>query len=379
MNSDDKNSKLKLERALVGCQLSSRGMTTSPAIIPVFLPHLGCKERCFFCNQKVTAKEAPSPLSVRRFIEACLRAFPLDERKREKQVAFYGGSFTAIGKDEQIRYLREVEPFLSDRSVDSIRISTRPDALNEEVLSLLREHGVKTVEVGAQSMIDRVLDLSGRGHCAGETVSASGRLRRWGFEVVIHLMIGLPGDTLDGFLQSLDEVIGLRPDFLRIHPTLVLRGAPLESLWRKRQYSPLSLSEAIESLKRGLLRLEKTSIPIARVGLQPARELEEHCITGPYHPALRQLVDSEIFFDMAVQMLRKNQNELQVTLFCHPKDISNARGHGNENIQKLKGRFGLKEILVQGREDIPRGALILQTQAEELSIQREELLRNSVR
>jgi len=322
----------------------------------------------------VTAKEVPSPTSVRRFIEACLGGFSLDERKREKQVAFYGGSFTAIGRDEQIRYLREVEPFLSNRSVDSIRISTRPDALDEETLSLLRKYGVKTVEVGAQSMMDQVLDLSERGHQAGETVSASGRLRRWGFETGIHLMVGLPGDTLAGFLRSLDEVIGLRPDFLRIHPTLVLRGAPLESLWRRGEYSPLSLPGAIEWLKRGLLRLEKTSIPVARIGLQPTRELEEHCIAGPYHPALRQLVDSGIFFDMAVQMLRKFQNELQAILFCHPKDLSNARGHGNENILKLKNVFQGAEISVYGRDDVPRGALVLRRGMAEASIRRQDLL-----
>ena len=349
-------------------------MTTSPAIIPVFLPHLGCKERCLFCNQKATAKEVPSPTSVRQFIEACLEGLSLDEGKREKQVAFYGGSFTAIGRDEQIRYLREVKPFLSDGSVDSIRISTRPDALDEEPLSLLREYGVKTVEVGAQSMIDQVLDLSERGHRARETVSASRRLRRWGFETGIHLMIGLPGDTPAGFLRSLDEVIGLRPDFLRIHPALVLRGAPLENLWRNGAYSPLSLSETIEWLKRGLLKLERTSIPVARIGLQPTRELEEHCIAGPYHPALRQLVDSEIFFDMAVQMLNNFRDPLHAAFFCHPKDISNARGHGNENTLKLKNTFQGAEISFSPRDDVQRGSLILRKGTVELSIQRQELL-----
>jgi len=345
----------------------------APLIIPAFLPAMGCPNRCLFCNQKASSEGPPSPSSVRYFIEACLAQIPYNKKPREKQFAFYGGSFTAIHRDDQFRYLREVRPFLASGQIDSIRISTRPDALDEETLSLLKEYGVRTIEIGVQSMIDEVLSLAHRGHRAEDTVSATLRLKRWGFEVGHQLMIGLPGDTCDRFLQSLDRVIELKPDFLRIHPTLVLRGTPLENLWREDRYSPLSLEETIDWLKRGLARLENSSIPVARMGLQPTDELQRDFLAGPYHPALRQLVDGAIFFDMATSLLQSFQKNGQALFLCHPKEISNLRGQKNENILRLKKHFNLSDIFIDGREELPRGYLGLQTQGGEVSIHREFL------
>lgn len=345
----------------------------APIIIPIFLPNAGCRERCLFCNQKAMGEELPSPSSVRTFIESSLIKLPTDGKKREKQVAFYGGSFTAIGKEDQIGYLNEVQSFLASGLIDSIRISTRPDALDEERLYRLRAYGVKTVEIGAQSMIDHILFLANRGHCAEDTLSAASQLRRWKFEVGIHLMMGLPGDSLDHFLKTLDHIIPLKPDFVRIHPTLVLKGAPLENLWREGEYSPLSLDEAIQWLKPGLLKLERASIPVARVGLQPTRDLEKNCLAGPYHPALHQLVDSAIFFDMAQHLIQTASNGPQVFFHCHPGEISSLRGQKNQNILKLKGRFRLRDIRIQENKGLPRGCLVIQTQGKEISIDRKSL------
>ena len=345
----------------------------TPIIIPIFLPNAGCRERCLFCNQKASGDGLPSFFSVRNFIETSLRGFPLDKNDRENQIAFYGGSFTAIHREDQIRYLKEAQPFLSSGLIDSIRVSTRPDALGEETLSLLKEFRVKTIEIGTQSMIDQVLLLANRGHRAEDTISATTRLKRWGFEIGIHLMIGLLGDTFDHFLQTLDRVIELRPDFVRIHPTLVLKGAPLEILWRTGKYSPLPLEEAIQWLKKGLLKLERASIPVARVGLQPTKELEKNFLAGPYHPALHQLIDSAIFFDMAVSLLQISQENGQALFLCHPKEVSNLRGQRNENILRLKKHFKLSEILIAGKQEWPRGCLGLQTQGGEVSIRRESL------
>ena len=344
-------------------------MTKAPLIIPVFFPAMGCRERCLFCNQRALPGELPSPLSVRHFIEASLPALPSEEKEREKQIAFYGGSFTAIHRDDQVRYLEEVRPFLTSGLMNSIRISTRPDALDEETLSLLKEYGVKTVEVGVQSMNDEVLFFARRGHCAADTADAIFRLKDKNFEVGLQLMIGLPGDTLDRFLQTLDRVIELKPDFLRIHPTLVLRGAPLENLWRAGDYSPMPLGEAVQWLKKGILELEKSSIRVARIGLQPTKELERDYLAGPYHPALHQLIDSAIFFDMATSLLQRFQENGRVVFLCHPKEISNLKGQRNENILKLKKDFNLSEILIEERKELPRGFLGLQTQKGEVSVQ----------
>jgi histone acetyltransferase (RNA polymerase elongator complex component) len=348
-------------------------MIEHPLIIPIFLSAMGCLDRCIFCNQKASNEGLPSPASVRHFIEASLAQIPDNKKNREKQVAFYGGSFTAIHRDDQARYLKEVQPFIASGPVDSIRISTRPDALDEKTLSLLKEYGVRTIEVGVQSMIDEVLFLAHRGHRAEDTASATLRLKQWGFEVGHQLMIGLPGDTCDRFLQTLDRVIELKPDFLRIHPTLVLRGAPLENLWREGRFTPLSIEETIEWLKGGLARLENSSISVARMGLQPTDELERNFLAGPYHPALRQLVDGAIFFDMAASLLQTSQKSGQALFFCHPKEISNLRGQKNENILRLKKHFNLSDIFIQGRQELPRGTLGLQTQGEEVSTHRKFL------
>ena len=344
----------------------------TPVIIPVFLPHLGCPEHCIFCNQRALAPEVPLPSRVRELIETSLHHLPADPG-RLKQVAFYGGSFTAIPEEDQIAYLKEVEPFLSSGRIDSIRISTRPDALDEKVLFLLARQGVKTIEVGAQSMVDEVLCLSCRGHSADETSAGIGRLKSLGFEAGVHLMIGLPGDSLERFEETLNRIIDLRPHFVRIHPTLVLRGAVLEQRWREGRYCPLTLAEAVQWLKRGLLRLEKASIPVVRVGLQPTGDLEASYLSGPYHPALHQRVVSEIYFDMAARVLEPQQAQPEIIFLCHPGEVSNVRGQKNENIRRLKEVFALKSIMVQGKRDIHRGRLVIKTAAGEFSIERGDL------
>jgi hypothetical protein len=178
---------------------------------------------------------------------------------------------------------------------------------------------------------------------------------------------------LDRFLQTLDRVIDLKPDFIRIHPTLVLKGAPLEVLWRAGRYSTLSLEEVIEWLKKGVLKLEKTTIPVARIGLQPTKDLEEHLIAGPYHPALHQLVDSSILFDMAKYLLQNDPHGPRAVFLCHPKEVSNLRGQRNENILKLREDFGLREISIQSTEEMQRGLLSLQTLSRTISIDRRDL------
>lgn len=328
----------------------------TPIIIPIFLPHIGCPNRCIFCNQRTTVKDIPSPSYVESLIESSIKTMPMaPDRKRE--IAFYGGSFTAMKRDEQISYLEKTRIFLLSGLIDSLRISTRPDAIDEEELILLKKYGVRTVEIGTQSLIDEVLRLSNRGHDSKDTIKSINLLKSFDFEVGVHLMIGLPGDNFDFFLQSIEKLIELKPSFLRIHPTLVLKGAPLENLWRAKKYNPLSLNEAIKWLKVGVLKLENEAIPIVRIGLQPTKELEGHLIAGPYHPALHQMVRSAIYLDMAESLLKKYQNLKSVILLCNPKEVSNLRGQKNNNILKLKEKYGIKEILIQGSETIERGLI----------------------
>lgn len=340
-------------------------------IIPVFLPYSGCTHRCIFCNQKAISKDSPSPEAVKILIEKSIRDLSLKNLKI--QVAFYGGSFTAMPLKDQLLYLRAVNEFILKGEIESVRISTRPDSLNDYLLHILKEYNVKTIEIGAQSMFDEVLSLSQRGHTSEETITALQRLKAFGFEVGVHLMIGLPGDTKERFFKTLDIVIELRPNFIRIHPTLVLKDSLLEKLWRSSQYLPLPLDEAIKWLKGGILKLENASIPVARIGLQPTRELEEYILAGPYHPALHHLVESSIFFDMLKEVFKKNNYGNQLTFICNPKDESNLRGQRNSNISRLKEMFSLKDLTIKTSETLEKGSIVIRSGRYEASINRKEL------
>lgn len=316
----------------------------------------------------------PTPSLVEAFVERSLKVFPADSSRRERQIAFYGGTFTAIDPKEQRRYLGAVRPFLRSGMIDSLRISTRPDCLDDETLSLLRDHGVRTVEIGAQSMVDRILSLCGRGHTSEDTALAVSRLRQRGFEVGVHLMLGLPGETEDDFLYTLDRTIELRPDLVRIHPTLVLSGSPLEALWRRGEYLPLSLEEAVRWLKKAFLWLEGAGIRVVRIGLQPTEELEAHYLAGPYHPALREVVEGELFFDMARELLKRSGGTLDPVFCCHPRAVSKLRGQRNGNTRRLEALYGLRSIFVQPDEGLEEDVVVLRTGGTFQWLRRRELL-----
>jgi histone acetyltransferase (RNA polymerase elongator complex component) len=262
-------------------------------IIPFFIPHSGCPHRCVFCNQKKITGEhdQPVPDSIPAKIADYLKT---DKKKKPVQVAFYGGTFTALPLEAQRRYLATVQPFIESGKVESIRVSTRPDCITEEVLSLLTEHRASTVELGAQSMDDSVLACAGRGHTAADTARAVALLRKHAFSVGIQLMPGLPGDSRERFFTTVDRTIDIKPDVVRIYPTLVIKDTPLEELYYAGRYTPLSLEEAVRWCKVALGRFEESGITVIRIGLQPTQELLKPgtIVKGPFHPSFRQLVQT---------------------------------------------------------------------------------------
>src|SRR5512135_813618 len=199
-------------------------------IIPFFIPHLGCPHQCVFCNQKkITGQN--EPLDASRLPQAISEYLKNDTSNNPAQIAFYGGSFTALPQDTQKSFLEAVRPFIQSGQIRSIRLSTRPDCISRKVLDLLSEYHVETIELGAQSMDDRVLTLSGRGHTEADTVNAVTLLGEYSFTVGIQLMPGLPGDSARGFLNTVNKTIALKPDFVRLYPALVIKDTPLEDLY----------------------------------------------------------------------------------------------------------------------------------------------------
>jgi histone acetyltransferase (RNA polymerase elongator complex component) len=325
-------------------------------IIPFFISHAGCPHQCVFCNQKnISGQIRPvDPATIPKIIITYLDT---QVKKGPVQAAFYGGSFTALPRHEQNAYLEAVRPFLQSGQIESIRLSTRPDCISREILAFLKDHSVSTVELGAQSMDDRVLARVGRGHAAGDTMTAVKLLKENGFTIGLQLMAGLPGDSADIFMNTVDTVIRLKPRFVRIYPLLVLKGTPMEELYKNGGYTPLPLDDAVLLCRNALLRFEQAGIEVIRIGLQPTRELEKPgtILAGPYHPAFRQLVESSILLDRMRRYLSGNgKNSGSLVFFVNPRDVSAAVGQKRSNLGVLKKEFGLKNIGIRPDRNVPR-------------------------
>ncbi len=259
-------------------------------IVPVFLPFGGCPHQCVFCDQNgITGSPAlPSMEEVKRTIDAHLSTWKGNGRR---EVAFYGGSFTALPTETQARYLAVSYGYLEKDLIDGVRVSTRPDCVSEETVGFLKGFGVDTIELGAQSMSDEVLKLSGRNHAASDTVLASSVVKGSSIRLGLQIMPGLPGDTADTIISTAEKVATLSPDFVRVYPTLVLKGTPLHRMYLSGSYRPWSLDEMVPVCRSVMDIFRDAGISVIRMGLQPTRELEESLVCGPFHPSLRQLVE----------------------------------------------------------------------------------------
>ncbi len=330
-----------------------------PLIIPIFVIYRGCPNRCVFCNERITAGDYPDRLTEDTIRNICDRHLKNTGRKFD-QIAFYGGNFTGIDRDYQIELLDIAQSYINAGMVKSIRISTRPDYIDDDRLELLMRYGVSTVEIGAQSMVDEVLSLSGRGHSSEDVRNAVRLLKGKGIETGVHLMVGLPGDTRERFEYTVEEIIRIRPDTVRIHPTIVFKDTLLAKSYLEGEYRPPTLDDAVELCKPALLRFQEAGIPVIRLGLHTTKEMEadNNIIAGPFHPAFRSLVEGAIFLDMASDLLKSTDlTDRDIVFSVAPKDVSNLRGMKNRNIKILKESFNLTEIHVRENEKQERWSL----------------------
>lgn len=260
-------------------------------IIPIFIPFGGCPHQCVFCDQKgITGSAAlPSLEEVKATIETYLSTW---KGKGEKEAAFYGGSFTALPLDVQKGYLETAWEFVKAGRLDSLRLSTRPDCIDEKIIAFLKRYAVTTVELGVQSMVDEVLKASGRGHTAKATAEAVRLLKASNITTGLQFMPGLPGDTRLTVMETVKEIIKLSPDFVRLYPSLVLKDTPLHKMYLSGQYKPWQLDEMVEVCAEAKKLLDAAGVPIIRMGLQTTADLMESIVAGPYHPSFRQLVEA---------------------------------------------------------------------------------------
>ncbi|HJV65894.1 MAG TPA: radical SAM protein [Geomonas sp.] len=331
-------------------------------VVPFFISHLGCPHRCVFCDQQKIAGASgvlPDPPSI----EQKVAQYRASARGRALEVAFYGGTFTALPRADQQHLLDALQPLLASGAVRSVRLSTRPDAVDSEIASFLKSMAVETVELGVQSMDGEVLRLSRRGHSAADVEAAVSSLKGAGLSVGIQLMPGLPGDSAERSLTTLNRILSLKPDFLRIYPALVIAGTELANLHQRGEFQPLSLDEGVSLCKEMLIAARRAGVPVIRLGLQPTAELESPGVVqaGPYHPAFGQLVESELWYDIVCSLAADLPRGSRVELSVPPGRVSDVVGQKRRNLQRLAERFGVTVAAV--KEDAALGA-------EEVSIKR---------
>ena len=321
-------------------------MTARTSIIPVFVPHLGCPNDCVFCNQRRISGHI-EPATAQTVKNAIEEAAALTPSGTKRQLAFYGGSFTAIPEARQLELFEAAQPYLAEGVISSVRLSTRPDAIDAAVLKRLKKYGVAVVELGAQSMCDRVLELSGRGHDSAAVENASKLIKAAGLVLILQMMTGLPGDTDESCIESAKKIIALEPDGVRIYPTVIVRDTVLCDMWRTGTYREHTVEDAVRICAKIVPLFNEAGIPIIRMGLNPTEELSGgDALGGAYHPALGELVFSRIMLQKARELLAEVKPGSRVVLGVSRSDVSKMIGQHRCNVKALMSELSLAELKI---------------------------------
>ncbi len=324
-------------------------------IISIFTPHGGCPERCTFCDQKVSGGTPVSVSKVQSTIEAHLKS----KKVENTEVAFYGGTFTAMPLEIQKRYLSAVEPYLKSGEVQKIRISTRPDCIEESHLLFLKDKGVRVVELGVQSFHLQSLKAMGRTHTIEDVYRSVKLLKKYNFQVGLHLMVGCPEENeVEAIATSSLHLRKLLPDFLRVHPLLVIKDTALEKDYENKKFIPLELEDAITVVSQLVKVATDLNIQIIRLGLQPNELLGESIVAGAYHPAFGELVYARLERENIEQDLNARQvregalTGKDITIQVPLKKLSQAKGQKNQNLSWLKEKYGLASIQIRSQKTV---------------------------
>lgn len=324
--------------------------------IPIFVPHRGCPFDCVFCNQKhITGvvKDLDDE-QIRRIIEEHLKTIP---DGAEKEIAYFGGSFTGIEESVRRRYLQLAYEYVKKGVVSGIRISTRPDYIDKDILEQLKSFGVRDIELGVQSMDREVLKASNRGHMPEDVKKASHLIKQYGFGLGLQMMTGLPKDTPEKSLNTADEIIALKPDCVRIYPTLVIKDTRLEEMYESGEYRPQTLDEAVDLTAKLLEKFKRKNIPVIRVALAVTEEISPGgmYVAGPFHSAFRELCQSRIFYERIKAAAKKNA---VVTVGINPSDISKLIGNKKSNLIRLKDELNI-DLRIKRDKRVKRDNIII--------------------
>ena len=306
------------------------------ANISLFVPHMGCPHQCSFCNQK-TISGSVRELTPAEVTETLNKAVSDGVDPHNTEIAFFGGSFTAIERNYMVSLLEATQPFIKTGMFSGIRISTRPDAIDHEVLNILKKYGVSAIELGAQSTDPDVLTKNRRGHTREDIFNSSRLIKEMGFSLGLQMMTGLLGDTDEKALQTCKDIIFLKPDTVRIYPTITLEGTHLGELYKAGEYKPQSLEDAVSLCGKLLKAFYDNHIRVIRLGLHSGGNVEEGYLAGPYHPAFGEMCQSRVYLENAVEKLKSLDAENKsITLYVNPTEISKMTGQKGANKEKLR-------------------------------------------
>lgn len=324
--------------------------------IPIFVPHEGCRFACVFCNQERITGVDTSVTSedIRNIIDAHLKTLP--EENRYVEVAFFGGSFTGISAKKQEEFLSVAHEYVERGVVNGIRLSTRPDYINEAVLNRLKKYDVTTVELGVQSLDNEVLEKTMRGHDCVCVEKSARFIKEYGIKLGLQMMTGLPGDTDEKAIETAKKIIALKPDCVRIYPTLVIRDTALYDMYKDGSYVPQTLDEAVDLCKRLIVMFREKDIDIIRVALVTTDEICENgsVMAGPFHSAFRELAEGEIYYD---ELCRLMDNGIKTADFVvNSKEISKAIGNKRKNVVRIKEKYGIN-IKIHGSNEVEKGKI----------------------
>ncbi|MBH7051080.1 radical SAM protein [Clostridioides difficile] len=311
-------------------------------IIPIFVPHKGCPHDCIFCNQKKITGVSTDVTSedARNIIEECLETIDKDA---DVEIAFFGGSFTAIDIDIQKSLLSVAKGYVEKGLVKDIRMSTRPDCIDEDILSMLKEYKTSIIELGVQSLDEKVLLDSIRGHQSEIVYKSSKMIKNSGIKLGLQMMIGLPADTEEKCIFTAKKFVELKPDCVRVYPTLVVKDTGLEKLMEQNKYNPFTLEESVNIVKKVLVLFYVNNINVIRVGLQATDDIQigKAVLAGPYHPAFRELVEADIIKDYLEFVILQNKNIKQMLVKANKKNISKIIGNKKTNVKYMEEKFGV--------------------------------------
>ena len=300
---------------------------------------MACPFRCIYCNQqKITGiKSLPDENDITEIIESHLKT--IDYYNAFVEIAFFGGNFTGIDLAEQEKILYNVQKYIHSGQVKSIRISTRPDYINKEVLSILKKYNVKTIELGIQSIDDEVLEASGRKYSSKTVIEVSKLINDSGFDLCLQMMIGLPEDTLEKSLKTAQSIVNCGASMTRIYPLLVIKDTPLEDLYNKGLYKPLSLDEAVLWVREIYKVFLINNVKVLKMGLHPSEDLinGSGVIAGPFHPSFAEFV----FTSLWDEKFKKLEPDLKkcIKIFVNAKDYNHAIGYNAVNKKMLASQF----------------------------------------